>query len=69
MNSNNVKQILTGFNEILSGRVSKNEDLFKIIRPFLSVILLCCILLFFLIVPFPDKIFAAPAAICTRPRR
>ena len=60
MNSSNNKRISTGYNEIITGRISRSEHLLKIVQPFISVALLCCILSFFMTVPFQAMTFAAP---------
>ena len=60
MNSSKKKQILTGYNERITGRIPGSECILKIFRPFISVAFPCCILLIFLTVPFQSRTFAAP---------
>ena len=65
MNSGKKRRISTGYNEKITGLISRSDRLLKIVQPFISVALLCCILSFFLTVPFPARTFAAtvPAAV------
>ncbi len=61
MNSSNQKRISTKYNEIITGLIPRSERLLKIVRPFISGALMCCILSFFLTAPVPEITFAAPA--------
>jgi MscS family membrane protein len=60
MNSSKKNRISAGCNEKKTGPISRSDRLLIIGKPFISIALLCCMLSFFLIVPFTERTFAAP---------
>ncbi len=60
MNSVKIKRISTGYNDKITGLISRAESLLIIVYPFIWVALLSCILSFLLTGPFSARTFAAP---------
>ncbi len=60
MNSRKQKLLSIGYNEKITERISHSVRLLKIVQPFILVSFLCCILSYFLTLPFPTRTFAAP---------
>lgn len=60
MNSGKQRLLSIGYNEKITERISRGVRLLKIVQPFILVSSLCCILSYFLTLPFPTRTFAAP---------
>src|SRR5512143_2041453 len=60
MNSGKQRLLSIGYNEKITERISRGVRLLKIVQPFILVSSLCCILSYFLTLPFPTWTFAAP---------
>ncbi|HSA78909.1 MAG TPA: mechanosensitive ion channel family protein [Nitrospirota bacterium] len=60
MNSSKQRLLSIGYNEKITERISRSVRLLKIVQPFILVSSLCCILSYFLTLPFPTRTFAAP---------